>query len=850
MRVRGLRTLATNLLGALIIGSSSVACADLQLLESDTCGNFVIDEGEDCDGHPIEAGTVCVGPDKPNACRQICDDTTSCPTGWGCGYDGICRQPSGSYEQIGTTVPFATPNQMVAGDFDEDGATDLLLLGHENAIGLRPARIAYSQSGFTPASVYTLDLDMASPVLGELDEDGELLDVAFASPAGISVLRGSRNRTAEFAVFPYFNAPNNAPMRVIPIDVFSEVPGDELMVLVEESANQTAVRTQQDNLSEWLLDLPFGLDALSGEVQRGRFDEAAPCDQLVFAARGANNVLVYCPCRTDGTSGWNTPAVPTTLSLPMGITVDKGVLVGDFDMNGHVDILIETNGPAQIAWGLGTGMFQSELTGGTANGAGPFNLPKAGPPEFPLAAADLNGDSNIDFVFPHSLLVSQGTTYFPAYENFGAPWSSAVIADFNANGSGDVIACSSESIDCTFLNNAGNGIFNPSTIATDAPVGFLTAADFDGDLVNDIALVEIYPESEFFGDNRLAVGYGRTQGAPEQVTTVGRLEDTAQIATTFVRDPGGGINTLDGIADLIVVDGHQVTVDGMTTLVRHAVLFRGSGSRVLQTSRPLVSDTENALPLALTVARFAGEKPEITALGADRATGNLRFWTIEGAEADLARPGPLLPDGFHSGTKMEEISFRYGAYLAAGDLNRDGDDELVMIGPYGSAADGVALVIADYNDDDDTFVPRSPQPISAAISVDNHLSLRDVDGDGFLDAILTTGTHENPGDLIVIWGDGQGGLDTTVADHFRPLGGVGGCVCLPKKNGCQLLLATPSGVYLASSMGSRNLELTKIEELPAATTIALGDFDRDGVVDIALHTVDGLSYFQAVPVNP
>jgi len=143
MAMRWMPKLAVDVALLMGLGLSGISCGELQLLESGVCGNFVIDPGEDCDGHPLEKGTACVAANQPNACRLICDSLMECPPRWGCGSDKICRKPKGEYAPFGTPIPFATPNQMYAADFDENGATDILLLGHENANGPCPARVCY-----------------------------------------------------------------------------------------------------------------------------------------------------------------------------------------------------------------------------------------------------------------------------------------------------------------------------------------------------------------------------------------------------------------------------------------------------------------------------------------------------------------------------------------------------------------------------------------------------------------------------------------------------------------------------------------------------------------------------------
>ncbi len=827
-----------------------ISCSELQLLEPGTCGNFVIDPGEDCDGHPLEKNTTCAAVNQPHACRQVCKTSTECPSGWGCGLDGICRQSNGQYAQRGAAVPLATPNQMLAGDFDDDGVTDLLLLGHENTVGTRPARIAYFDAKTNTVDLRALNTNVFSPVLGEGDSDGGFLDIAFATQAGISLLRGSPTRDTSFSVFPYLNAPEGSPMRIIPIDAFSDGPGDELLVLIGEANGTMTLRTLPDMIGETLISLPFSFDALAGNVERGRFDKNALCDDLVFAQSGSRDVYLYSPCRNDGSSGWNTPAEPRKVSLPAGFTIDKGVGVADLDMDGQLDILIETNASPHLAWGMGTGSFQSDKLGGTPDMAGPYELPKQAMSEFPLALGDVNGDSKTDFLFPHRLIVSKNDTFTVAYDNIGDAWTTGTITDLNANGLPDVVAGSSQSTDCTFLNNAGNGVFNVATLSTEGTIAHLTTGDFDGDLIKDLAIVEAFPSSSNESKNVLKVGFGKMHGPPETLTSLGELDSTSQLASACVHNVPADDLAPDAIGDLIVVDQHELTNNESMTLLRHALLFRGNGSRVLYTSRPLLDETQHAVPVALTIAHFAGGAAEITSLGVNHDTGALNFWTIEGEEADIARSGKELPTGFHSSTNSSEVSFRYGAFIAAGDLNEDGTDEVVAVAPFGTITDGAALVIGDFNDVDDTFLPRNEQPFKARMTIDNRFALHDIDGDGHLDGVLSTGTNEEPGPLLAFWGDGMGNLDTTNPKVFDVPGGISGFACVPELVGCRLVVASPSGTYTSVVRSSRQFDLKAVPNLPPSTQIALGDFDTDGLVDIALQTEDGLVYYRSMPVNP
>src|SRR5262249_1604557 len=104
------------------------ACSNLDALATGVCGNFVVDPGEDCDTYPsasTDSGPVCRPAGSIGQCRYDCSASPSqCKPGWGCGSDGICRGPSGPFEEklLSNGDSFA----LELGDFDGNGRNDLL----------------------------------------------------------------------------------------------------------------------------------------------------------------------------------------------------------------------------------------------------------------------------------------------------------------------------------------------------------------------------------------------------------------------------------------------------------------------------------------------------------------------------------------------------------------------------------------------------------------------------------------------------------------------------------------------------------------------------------------------------
>lgn len=848
---RGRRTgaRAIAVVALLGLGAAQPSCADFAPVASNVCGNSVIDGDEDCDAHPTEPGTECAAADTPNACRFVCGGAASskakCPTGWGCGQDGICREPSGRLAPLGSLVPFASPHELRVADFNGDGVPDVLLLGEENAVGLTPARIVFSATASTPRSVLALPTNIAAPAIVALSNDGTS-DLGFADLDGISIFRARSEQRSVFFPFPTLLPPTGTSLRVLPMDVVPTEPGDEIVAFVDRGEKGTTLERTAGKLPAAVLtSLPSGEPDLAGATTWGQLDEGAPCQQIVLPYRGSTEVLHFTPCVAGGAGvEWNVGGALRAVALPPGAMLDRGVTLVDLDLDQHLDLLIGASGRAFVAWGLGDGTFTSAKNNGQIDMAGPYSLPMeaGGDTAFPLAAADLNADGAIDFVVSSGIVISRPGGYAVAQSNAGS-WSQAVIADFNADGLPDVAAGSLAAIDIDFFVNAGGGLFNPSAIATEGPTGYFAVGDFDGDLVNDLAFAQELDQGRVPEDD-LTIAFGSAKGAPETPVVIASLGEIEQLVPARISNATG----TDGIADVAVISQNEVEdTDAMFA-------FQGNGSRSLKAPLPLGGAAKPALAVALAVGLFGNGTPALAAVGVDSTTGELRFWQVEGNKAILLEhliPSAPLSPQFHSNAPESVASFRYNAYLAAGDLTGDGVDEIILVAPYGPTEDGAALVIADYDAAAFTFTPRAEQPFSATLSVDSALHLMDVDGDGHLDALLTTGTDELPGDLLVLWGDGSGSLLTGAPGRVHLAGGVADVACLPLPSGrgCDLAVVSAAGVSRIQVKRDRELTIAPIADLAGGRGLGAGDFNGDGLLDLAIQTDSGLQLYQSLPVR-
>src|SRR5437764_1273641 len=120
---------------------ATAACRELAHLEGGTCGNGAVDPGEDCDfavDPALGPSTACV------QCHYACGDGATCPAGWGCGSDAICRHATGV---LVAGEAIACPHSDLAiADLDGDSRGDVV------AFDARGVLVAFADVGVVVAT--------------------------------------------------------------------------------------------------------------------------------------------------------------------------------------------------------------------------------------------------------------------------------------------------------------------------------------------------------------------------------------------------------------------------------------------------------------------------------------------------------------------------------------------------------------------------------------------------------------------------------------------------------------------------------------------------------------------------
>jgi len=860
----------------------AAACTTLPNVDAEGCGNLVVNANEDCDGFgDLGDGTQCGAPNTDNACFFVCDDQGAvCPDGWGCGADGRCRRPSGSFEP-GPGSPWRFPvGDFAIGDVDGDGFQDLVG-NEEQELTVRFG----SETGELASEVDLLTREPQGPVtFGQFDEDG-LMDVLVPINGGLFVMRGDSSRTLE-------------PVAYSPLEI--EVPPGGAKLFPVESDGGANLNTEMvvvaGNVMQFISSMapattlpsacggnPCTVTDIAGDVPVTDVDGDPVRSEFALAFRGATSVYIYTSIGTSQNNNF-APSLLAEVPLGAGLKVDLGAYLADVDGDGDTDLMVSvrnaTNHPkVAVAINQGSGTFIA------ATARAVFDRGTSGDATWPIAVGDLAGDEKADYVFPDFIAISDyginnpfavPLTLTPTQFITSESWSEAVIGDFNGDGITDAATTieGRDGLD-VFLNAptvdmlgrpVGTGIFNKFHIDTTDPPRNLRAADFDGDFVGDIAFAELG-----FGakPDAVSVIFGNTSGgptAPVHMGSMGFVEVLEPISSVL------GLEGIDAIADLFVLSSSFP--DRSSTSV---ALLQGSSSRRMLSPFTLQppGNVDPDVPRSALFGHFSADDDEFRDIV---AISDAALVFDQSSATDKVSHVWMVPGGAGgqldaSGADFVELP-AYTAFdtscavWASGDLDGDGRDEIIGIDNssrcYGtgfSPATRMSVVhaVGGGSTAFDTVVSDLGTDARAVV----RLQLTDLDNDGDLDLLalfageargsaLDPTTPVEGAAVAVIWNN-DGTLSPSAVSTVTFAKGRRYFDVAPidlDDSGIPALAVLATGGVFSATLDPDTKTYgtpTRLFQQAGEGQLEVGDLNADGLEDIAFTVADDVHVMLAEP---
>ena len=608
---------------ALSCSLSLTACFDLPEVDSDECGNGVLERGEDCDSALAFAeGGGCGAPDAENeelACRFYCErdseglELRACPEGWRCGSDSICRQPSGTF--AAPTTWHLPADQFAIGDVDGDRRNDLIG-NDDNSITVR---FGEGDGDFDSSFEFGIRRPTGPVVYGRLGHD-ELLDAVVPIEDGLFVLRGDISRTLQPVTYTPFTT-GSADATFLAIENNNPIyPFTQVLFMTHEYGVMSFINCNCEpegppgSCEACEEDLPPG-DGLLGKPVAANID-LDPTEEFVLYREGDRALHVY---DTDGVPETNdTPAtihpiLKQTIDLPAGWYLGSQTPVfAQFDGASGADLLIQVVVETDPDMPYVAVAYNNAGTLGTPELVDTFDITNDQDEvlfrAMPLAAGDYDDDGTSDYVIAIGVIRSipgpgQGTppaAILPVMFANGVVWGDAAFGDFNGDDALDFAVASMDDVNLVALDGvdiyiqpeAGppnrfhvDSARPPRQFFFGGSVRSFVTGDFDGDLVTDLGFVG---NSALEAKETVSVVFGARDAGFEDAVDMGRLD---VIQHLFPVNLPISLASLDSITDLFIESVSTVLKDDLVEFEERegiSIMLGDSSRRMVS---PLVLST-------------------------------------------------------------------------------------------------------------------------------------------------------------------------------------------------------------------------------------------------------------------
>jgi VCBS repeat protein len=673
------------------------------------------------------------------------------------------------------------------GDFDEDGIPDIatvhLTQGVELYHGLGSARFEISAAITTTGNL----LDV---VAADLDHDGHIDLVMTGMGPAVTVLLGYG--TGEFQG-PFYYGTTQQSNHLVVADLDGDAHPD---VALTHASTSTIDVFRGTGTGAFAPASPIAIPATSSSgIVAGDFNG----DGKVDLAAGVPSGIVFIP--GNG---------PLDFGAPVSSSLGSGagdLTSADFDADGVPDLATTGSGSALVLHGIGDGHFTLAQT---------LPVDQRFPSVPTVTSGDLNSDGRPDLVvgsyYDVSTFVFLATG--PGQFSAGVPYQALspnklLIADLDQDGRQDLLA---GGFDLSILRGDGLGRFvGESSLSFPWPVPDIGAADFDGDGMSDLVVLQAarVGTTECYNPQPGPIDCGPNQ----QVLVlpgIGQALFGTPISTPTRCGPGAlaiaDFNG-DGRPDIAIANRGAVNIGICYSASLSVFVGDGDGHFVTFAELQVPSQPDDIV---------AGDFDEDGIPDLAVAYGNPGRVAVY-----RLAPGPALVP---AGTWSAPASARY---LAAGDLNRDSHLDLAVALSSGD----VAFLRGDGTGQIALVQVCAPDPAGGTGPV----LIGDFDGNGIRDiaAVGSNSVHVMP---FIGAGDFCG---ETAQEIPIPAGAYGLGMGDLNADGVDDLLVTDGYGRVSAAAANPTLPWTvDVYGAWIARPVTTADFDADGLPDVAVANAD------------
>jgi hypothetical protein len=509
-----------------------------------------------------------------------------------------------------------------------------------------------------------------------------------------------------------------------------------------------------------------------------------------------------------------------TFKAPVGYATaadPRMVVVADFNSDGKLDVAT-TNAESEtisVLLGNGDGTFQTHKDNSTAIAASCISL----------AAGDLRNDGRIDIVAgcqsesKVAVLLSNGNGTFKAAKAYSVPIgvTDVAVGDFNGDGKLDV-AVTNGGTNVSVLTGSGTGTLKAAvTFGTNfGPTG-IVAVDLNGDGKADIVTADNgSPFGVTIATISVLLSNGKDLFAARTDYAVGNETVTGAYSGIAAADLTG-----NGKSDLIVPITYAFPYE------ISILMNKGNG-----TFKPAVTYSLPTGPNAVVAGDFNNDHKADIAVANVNGSGSITVLLNSGTGT------------FPTYTEYPTNGIPYG--LAVGDFNKDGNLDIVATN---GSQNTVSVHLGNGTGTFPTFATYTTGSAPYGVTVG------DFNGDGWPD-IAVADSRSGAVSILINKADGSGTflpkVDYAAAGGGAPLAIAAGSF---RGNGkIDLAVATNSafgGIEVLLGNGDGTFQTAvPYDTMNNANAVTVGDFNNDGILDLAVTIANAGSSFAYVEIMP